>query len=146
MLFWMFIIIRIVCIILDIITSKLGRNDKYEFFYYNDTEIYTATMTIGILSAIVSCSMLIAILIQNQCAASQIVKYNETYKALIYKVENTNCRDEFGLLNKEIVDEVQEWNEDIAYSRELQDNFWVGVFYPNIYDNFELIDLNKFEK
>ena len=38
---------------------------------------------------------------------------------------------------KEIVDEIQNWNEDIVYRREMQDNFWVGVFYPDIYYDFE---------
>lgn len=31
-----------------------------------------------------------------------------TYKALIYRVESDACIDEFGLLDKEVIDKIQE--------------------------------------
>ena len=65
----------------------------------------------------------------------------ETYKALCYKVESESIRDELGLLNKAIVDEIQEWNEDVVAYQELQNDFWLGIYYPNIYDQFETIEL-----
>ena len=57
-----------------------------------------------------------------------------------YKIESNSCRDEFGLLSKELIDEVQEWNQDVRYYQKIQRNFWVGIFYPNVYDEFETID------
>ena len=68
----------------------------------------------------------------------------ERYKALTYKVESDSCRDEFGLLSKEVIDEIQEWNEAVVKGKTLQRDFWVGIFYPNIYDDFETIDYEKY--
>lgn len=62
------------------------------------------------------------------------------YDALTYKLESEFVRDDLGLLNKETIDEVQEWNEDLAYLKIMQRDFWMGIFYPNIYDDLELID------
>lgn len=39
------------------------------------------------------------------------------------------------------MDEIREWNEDLAYRKAIQRNFWVGIYYPNIYDNLEFIPL-----
>lgn len=77
-------------------------------------------------------------------ANARVEKLKETYNALTYKVESDACRDEFGLLNKEIIDEIQEWNEDITYSKNIQRNFWIGIFIPNVYDQFETIDYTKY--
>ena len=75
---------------------------------------------------------------------AQIEQNKERYKALEYKVTSGACRDELGLLSKEVIDEVQEWNEDIKYCQEAQDDFWVGIFHPNIFDQFETIDYEKY--
>lgn len=37
------------------------------------------------------------------------------------------------------MDEIREWNGDLAYCKEIQRNFWVGIYYPNVYDNLEFI-------
>ena len=59
-------------------------------------------------------------------------------------MESGACRDEFGLLNKEVIDEIQSWNESIIYNQKMQNDFWVGVFCPNVYDQFETIDYEKY--
>lgn len=70
----------------------------------------------------------------------EVAKYRQTYKGLQYKLTSEKCRDQFGLLNKEIVDEIQEWNEELALNKAYQHNFWIGVFVPNVYDEFEFIE------
>ena len=66
------------------------------------------------------------------------------YESLMYKMESTTCRDEFGFLNKEIIDEVSQWNEDIAYGKSAQRDLWAGPFVPNIYDQFDFIKYDNF--
>ena len=58
----------------------------------------------------------------------------------MYKAETESYYDEFGLLNKDVIDEIQKWNEDLIFNQEMQDNFWLGIYIPNIYDEFETID------
>ena len=70
----------------------------------------------------------------------------ECYNALTYKMESTTCRDEFGFLSKEVIDEVQEWNQDVKYIQAAQDDFWVGIFHPNVFDEFETIDYESYNK
>ena len=75
---------------------------------------------------------------------AQVEKNKEQYNAITYKVESGACRDEFGLLNKKVIDEIQDWNENITYYKNLQKDFWVGIFIPNVYDQFETIDYTKY--
>lgn len=99
----------------------------------------------GFILTIIACAGLfisaLVMSINHIGADAQVAGNNERYEALCYKLESDKVRDELGLLNKDIVDEIQAWNEDIAKYQELQDNFWVGVYYPNIYDQFEIIEL-----
>ena len=45
------------------------------------------------------------------------------------------------LVNVNLMEDIEEWNTDLAYHKQIQRNFWVGIFYPNIYDDFEFIEL-----
>lgn len=69
----------------------------------------------------------------------------EKYKALTYKLESEACRDQFGLLNKEIIDEVQRWNVKVTYYKAMEDNFWVGIYYPDVYGDLGTIDYETYE-
>lgn len=89
--------------------------------------------------------MIVIAVIANSGGEAQRAALEEQYNALEFKAETEASRDELGLLNKEFVDEVQKWNINIARKKALQRNFWIGIFYPDIYDDFELIDLNKFK-
>lgn len=67
----------------------------------------------------------------------------ERYEALMYKIESGVCSDDFGLLNKEIIDDIQDWNEDLACNKTLEQDKWIGAFYPNIYSDFDFIEYEK---
>lgn len=67
----------------------------------------------------------------------------ERYEALMYKIESGVCYDDFGLLNKEIIDDIQAWNEDLARYKMLEQDKWIGAFYPNIYSDFDFIEYEK---
>lgn len=76
---------------------------------------------------------------------TDIAVNQETYKSLVYKAETEAIRDEFGIVNKEYIDEIQNWNTDVVGYQTLTHNFWVGILYPDWYDEFETIDLSKIE-
>lgn len=130
MLFWLFIIL--------IIVGLLIRNISFDFETFGE-------ILVG-LAGIATFISLILIIGQYATIDSNLEANREIYKALTYKVESDACRDEFGLLNKEVIDEIQEWNKDVRYYQNIQDNFWVGIFYPNVFDEFEMIDYENFGK
>lgn len=129
MLFWSFIILFVVGIIL------------YKVFEFELLgELATAISGFAIL---ISLFLIIGEYITTD---SYLEKTREQYKAITYKIESDACRDEFGLLNKEVIDEIQEWNKDVRFYQNIQDNFWLGIYYPNVFDEFETIDYESFEK
>ena len=95
--------------------------------------------------AIITVIMLTAISFANMGAGREKAYLEQKYNALIYKLEAAQSRDDFGFINKEYIDEIQEWNEEIASKQIAQDNFWTGIFVPDIYDDFSLIDLHSMQ-
>ena len=71
----------------------------------------------------------------------RIVENEQRYEALVYQAEQ-GMYDNLTENGKfELVNQIREWNEDLAYYKEMQRNFWVGVFIPNIFDDFEFIPI-----
>ena len=70
----------------------------------------------------------------------------EEYEALTYKVENVNSQDDFNLNGKAIIDEVCEWNKEIRNKQYLTNNIWVGIFWPEFWNELELIDYNIYQR
>lgn len=58
--------------------------------------------------------MLVVISINNLSGAGYAASNEQKYEALLYKAKTKSIRDEFDIVNKEYVDEVQEWNEDVV--------------------------------
>lgn len=129
MIFWITLFVMIASIMLTIYA------DKRFIEWLNNTGLIITFISIA--AVIV---MFIGILGTHIAAKPFIAENQEKYNTLIYKLESENCRDEFGLLNKEIIDEIQNWNEDLAYYKSAQKDFWIGIFFPNIFDQFEFID------
>lgn len=129
MLFWITLVVFIISVVF--------------FAIYNDEIIWFIS---GVTTGIVLLVMIV-VMITNYIPIDSFVASNqERYNALIFKLENEEVRDEFGLINKSLIDQVQHWNEDLTYNQKIEKNFWVGIFYPNVCDQFETIDYTKYFK
>lgn len=124
-----FIIALIISIVLWIIGEKIW-SDGVAISGEISTVLSGAAIVISLLIIIVN-----YIYIDAEVAGSK-----QTYDSLVYQYENNIYEDDL-VGKKELYNQIQDWNEDVVYFQTIQDNFWVGIYYPNVYDQFETIPL-----
>ena len=131
MIFWITLIAVVVFAVLAIV-----------FFNSWDFEWVSMLSTIiSVLAGIALVVMLIVVIVNNVGIESSIESSKQRYESLIYQAENNLYENDNDLGKKELVNQIQEWNEDLARGKALQDDFWVGIFYADIYDEFDFIPM-----
>ena len=133
MLFWLVVAIFIISIIVFVINNKIcgGCYDA----------ITNVLELLAIVSGVAVLFMTIAIGLGNFGADAKAAKYKERYDSLVCQYENEIYCDDNVVYD--LLTNIREYNEDLAYHQEIQDDFWIGIFYPNIFDQFELIELDE---
>lgn len=121
MIFWLVLLLIIVC---------LRFCDRSWLF-----------ITIAFISLIASIVMLVVIIEANTNVDAYVAENQMRYEMLVYQYENDIYDNDNDLGKRDLMEDIQKWNEDLAYYREAQDDFWVGIFHPNVYDQFEFIEL-----
>lgn len=123
MLFWTFVIIIIAGFVL---------------FTYDLENLGIAISTIGIFGIIIS---VVVLAINYIGIDGYIARMNTRYETLVYQYENDIYDNDNDLGKRELMVDIQNWNEDLSSRRERQRDFWIGIYIPNIYDQFEFIEL-----
>ena len=72
---------------------------------------------------------------------ASIATWEKQYESLTYQLDNCLYDNDNDIGKKELMNQIQDWNTDLAYRKTIQRNFWVGIYYPNVYDEFEFINL-----
>lgn len=129
MLFWLVVLSVVVCLGLAVYLEKRFCDYSGPF------------LVIAIFSFIVAIIMLMVIIVENTNVDAYIAENQMRYDMLVYQYENDIYDNDNDLGKRDLMEDIQEWNEDLAYYREAQDDFWVGIFHPNVYDQFEFIEL-----
>ena len=130
MIFWL--------VVLSIVVSRgLAVYVEKRFGYYYSWSF----LVIAFLSFLASIIMLVVIIVNNTNVDSYVAENQMRYEMLVYQYENDIYDNDNDLGKRDLMEDIQEWNEDLAYHRKAQDDFWVGIFYPNVYDQFEFIEL-----
>lgn len=130
MLFWMTIIVMILCIILS------------EISFEHDFEI--SSIISEVISGLTACALIIEITVLSVNyigVKGYIQRMNVRHDMLVYQYENDIYDNDNDLGKRELIEDIQDWNEDLASRRENQDDAWIGIFIPDIYDQFEFIEL-----
>lgn len=135
MIFWIILAVFIISILF---TAFCGRLTSY----------YSNLYSVGILFSVTSGIFLAIGLIVLVAVYAWLDGYKATeqtqYKSLIFKAQTERIRDDFGIVNKSYIDEVQEWNEDLAAYEANSNNVWIGIFYPkSLCEGLEYIDLDR---
>ena len=131
------LLIGIIFIIVGVASYKIGDNNyKYDFL----EEVGLIVMVIG--SIVVISSMLIILYTKIGSPADK-AKMDEQYNSLCYKAESSEIRDNFGISNKSYIDEIQQWNMDAKMYKEINHNFFLGLFVPEYLGNYKTIDLKS---
>ena len=135
MIFWITLIAVVVFAVLAIV-----------FFDSLDFEWVSMLSTIiSVIAGIAFVVMLIVVIYANVGVEASIEANKQRYESLIYQAENNLYENDNDLGKKELANQIQKWNEDLANGKALQDDFWVGIFYADIYDEFDFIPMTVFD-
>lgn len=134
MLFWIFVILFALSVIGGCIFKY-----KIHNWHYDDYEC--ACWSISIVTGVIVTVMLFIMSLQYLTVPGQIAVQKATYESLSYQVESNMYDNDNDIGKKELMDQVTEYNVDVQKHKALQRNFWVGIFYPDIWDQFETIPL-----
>jgi hypothetical protein len=133
MLFWLFLIISVLLLVAGYVMSEYG--DLWEF-----SIIPTA---IGVVASIITLIMLIDVFGSNIGVPGKLASAQQEYDSLVFQIENKMYENkyDYDAFRKELIKEVQEWNKKVARGQAMQNDFWLGIFYADMYDQLELISL-----
>lgn len=97
--------------------------------------------TIGaILATVLACSFFILIIVYST-VDGDTVRNIQRYESLVYQVETSMFENDNDIAKKELVNQIQGWNEGFEYNRAMRNNVWFGLFFPDIYDHCAYIPL-----
>ena len=95
---------------------------------------------IGLLGVIAS----VVILCVNYIGIDGDVERNRVrYDSLMYQYENCLYDNDNDVGKKELMSEIQSWNEDLAWCKTMQRNPWIGIYIPDVYDQFDFIEIHE---
>ena len=123
MLFWTFVIIIIAGFVL---------------FTFDLENLGITISVIGIFGIIAS---VVVLAINYIGIDGYIARMNTRYETLVYQYENDIYDNDNDLGKRELMENIQWWNEDLSANQKNQRDFWIGIYIPNIYDQFEFIEL-----
>ena len=130
MLFWIFVMLVVIGIICFIIYENTVFDDEWVF------NIGVAFEVTGWVAVLVS----IIVFTVNYTGLDGYIEENKArYESLTYQYENELYDNDNDIGKKELMSEIQDWNEDLARHKANHDDFWIGIYIPDVYDQFEFI-------
>ena len=118
--------------------GKLAHKVNYNFSgEWPEYTTWTASIVLGIVVILMSACIIEA----HIPAEAKVEQYQMRYESLLYQYENDVYDGDDDVVGKrDLYTDIEHWNSDLAYRKRIQRDFWVGIFHPNIYDQFEFIE------
>ena len=121
-------------------------------FLYNSSWVKSEglSITIGVAGGIFMALAIVGIIVSTGIfcvnyigVEGDIAEYQTHYDSLKFQIEHNLYKDDITKVSiRELVKEIQHWNCDLAEKKINQYNTWIGIFIPDIYDQFEFISLD----
>ena len=126
MLFWIFTFILVAAVVWWILDDD-----------FDNRIISGATSVVFGIIVIVSA---VCIAVDHSTDEATLASYQQRYDSLVYQYDNNLYDNDNDLGKKELMNQIMEWNEDLAKKQIYQDDFWVGIYYADIYDQLQFIE------
>lgn len=125
----------IITIVLFILTSYFSRTIYDEAFAFS--------FLTGAFTLIASVIIIGVCIFGNITKEAYVAKEIQRYNSLVYQLENIDTLYGNSRANdrKELFNQIQEWNEDLANCRIKHNSAWTNWLYPVDYSQFEFIEL-----
>lgn len=103
------------------------------------------TILIGLAAFLIIAAIVmgIIILVENSGTDARLEDLRQRGEILEYQLENDLYDNDNDLGKKELYSEIEDYNSTIVKGKAMQNDFWYGIFYPDIYDQLEPIDYKK---
>ena len=134
MLFILTLFLMIVSIAILLLDDYIGW--KFEIVPF-------VSLGVASISAIAAFSMMMILIVTNISIRGNVPAMRVQYESLVYLYENNLYENDNDVGKKELMDQIQEWNEEIANGKTYQRDFWLGIFVPNVYDEFDFIEVES---
>lgn len=106
---------------------------------------YSIWHLVSELAALFTGAMLIialaAVLITHLGLDGERARLQRRYEDMTYQYVNGFYENDNDVGKKELVKEITDWNEELAKNKVMQRDTWLGPFIPNIFDEFDFIEL-----
>lgn len=100
----------------------------------------------GIIVSVFLAILVITAIVCNIGVDGDIASNQEIYDSLIYQLENDIYDNDNDLGKSQLYADITKWNQDVARGKALQNNDWIGVFYPDeLYDSLKIIDISEYD-
>lgn len=130
----MLFVIFVILVVVGILLLTFGCNSCRDWM----ENLGIGSAIIGVICTVISLIILACNYIDIDGYVEQM---NARYDMLTYQYENDIYENDNDVGKRELMEDIQNWNEDLARLRVNQDDFWIGIYRPNIYDQFEFIEL-----
>ena len=133
------IVLAAITIMLFVIAFLVEYSGNY------DSDISWFLRAFAIVFIVLSICFAIPAFFVNQCAASSTATYRIQYETLVYQLENGAYENVVEYSRKDLMNDICDYNSHVESGRILSKNPWIGVYYPEDWDNLPLIKLEDYK-